>query len=100
MPAKRLIKEKDRKFRLLFKENPQPMWVFEAESQQFLEANDAASKLYGYSTDEFRGLKLTELEASREQSNGTDVVPSTPNPILWHHRTKSGRLIDVEAALH
>src|SRR5580693_9732269 len=52
MPVKQLFKDQDRKFRLLFEEHPQPMWVFDAEGQCFLEANQPAAELYGYRSEE------------------------------------------------
>ena len=59
MPAKQLLRDKDKKFRLLFEEHPQPMWIFDPESQKILEANPAAAALYGYSRDEFRAMPAT-----------------------------------------
>ena len=63
MPVKQLLKDKDpdRKFRLLFEDHPQPMWVFDAESQRFLEANRPAADLYGYSIEEFRSMTRAQL---------------------------------------
>jgi PAS domain S-box-containing protein len=40
---------------------PQPIFIYEKESLKFLDANDAALKLYGYSLDEFLQLDLTDL---------------------------------------
>jgi hypothetical protein len=82
MPAKPRLKSEDRKFRLLFEENPLAMWVFDTQNQRILEANAAAVKLFGYSVDEFRELSLPDV------------------PGASRHRTKSGRTIDVEVAVH
>ncbi len=38
-------------FRRLFYENPQPMWVLDAETRRFLAVNDAAIARYGYSAE-------------------------------------------------
>ena len=38
-------------FRLLFDGNPMPMWVFDAETTQFLSVNDAAVQHYGYARE-------------------------------------------------
>ena len=61
MPAKDLLKQKDLKFRLLFEDNPLPMWVFERESLRFLEVNQAAVAHYGYTHDEFLGMTLADI---------------------------------------
>ena len=89
MPAKQLLRDKDKKFRLLFEEHPQPMWIFDPESQKILEANPAAAALYGYSRDEFRAMPLADIQG-----------PAHPAASAWRHRTASGRMIDVELAVH
>jgi two-component system, cell cycle sensor histidine kinase and response regulator CckA len=102
MPAKKIVRDHDRKFRLLFQDHPQPMWLFDAESRTLLEANEAALKLYGYSADEMRSMPLSELQAAGD----LDRFLSQPQeagkaaPEIWRHRTKSGRAIDVEIAVH
>ena len=99
MPAKELLKNKDKKFRLLFEENPQPMWVYDGEEEKFLEANQAAERLYGYQADEFRTLSLTDLQSEEETRRFREHAQNGPGtPQRWVHRTKGGRLIDVEIA--
>ncbi len=46
-------------FRLLFENNPVPMWVVERSTLQFIDVNSAALQLYGYTREEF--LKMTSL---------------------------------------
>src|SRR5215469_5539331 len=100
MPAKELLKEKDKKFRLLFEDHPQPMCVFD-ESQRLLDANVAAAQLYGYSREEMRGKRLSDLEADSDISN-LDSLPSNSRvPVsIWRHRTANGGVIELEAAVH
>jgi two-component system, cell cycle sensor histidine kinase and response regulator CckA len=100
MPAKELLKDKDKKFRLLFEDHPQAMWVMDPETNRLLEANGAASRLYGFTPEEFRGKTLADLAAAPD----TDV-PALPNSeadgvVTWRHRDRNGRVIDVEAATH
>ncbi len=47
-------------FRLLFENNPVPMWVVEKSSLKFIDINAAAIELYGYTREQF--LKMTSLE--------------------------------------
>jgi len=51
--AQRRLEESESRYRLLFDSNPQPMWVFEAESLAFLAVNQAAITRYGYTREEF-----------------------------------------------
>ncbi len=50
-----------RSFNLLFEDNPQPMWIYENQSMHIIAVNPAACRVYGYSANEFRRLKLTDL---------------------------------------
>ncbi|HJT88982.1 MAG TPA: ATP-binding protein [Bryobacteraceae bacterium] len=101
MPAGRLLKEKDKKFRLLFEDHPQPMWIFDPETQSVLEGNAAAASLYGYSQEEFRRLPLGDLRVKEEPEKlDSELLPSHPPTTLWRHRTKDGHIIEVEAAVH
>jgi PAS domain S-box-containing protein len=99
MPAKEPLRDRDRKFRLLFEDHPQPMWVVEAESGRFLAANSAAARLYGYSADQFREMSVRDVEVE-EDGNPETAYPVQSGLKVWRHRTVDGRLIDVEAAVH
>ena len=46
-------------FRLLFENNPVPMWVVERSTLKFIDVNSAALQLYGYTREEF--LSMTSL---------------------------------------
>jgi len=102
MPVKQLVKDRDKKFRLLFEDHPQPMWVFDARSKRILEANAAASALYGYSADEFRRMTLEDVQGAEDAERFAEVLnnPALTAASAWQHRTKGGRTIDVEIAVH
>ena len=87
-------KNKEDKFRLFFQDNPQPMWVFDRETLQFLEINEAALLLYGYTREEFLRMRVSELRTT-EQPVTSQVAPQ---PLEWHHRLKNGTIIDVEVS--
>jgi two-component system cell cycle sensor histidine kinase/response regulator CckA len=88
----------------LFAHNPLPMWVFEKESLQFLQANDAALHRYGYDRVEFLQMSASDLHPPDEiprllrmfHKNST----SGKTTRQWHHRLKDGSIIDVEIFLH
>ena len=101
MPAEKLFKDTDRKFRLLFEENPQPMLVFDARTQVILEANSAACALYGYPCTDLRNLPLAGILSAVDLQNflGT-LKDANPTARSWRHRTRTGRVIEVEMAAH
>jgi hypothetical protein len=47
--------------RLLFEQNPQPMWVFDRETRRFLAVNAAAVGVYGFSRGEFLSMNLDQI---------------------------------------
>ncbi len=100
MPVRQHIT--DKKFRLLFEEHPQPMWIFDPRSEGILEANAAAAALYEFSPEEFRSLKLADLLGEEESHRFLEELrnPGRPASSVWRQRTKSGRAIDVEMAIH
>jgi two-component system, cell cycle sensor histidine kinase and response regulator CckA len=102
MPARSLHQEQEQDLGVLFEHHPQPMWVLDAATEEFLDANPAACALYGYSRDEFPGLHLTVLQEPRDAQRFLEELrsPTRPTASAWRHLTKSGRLIDVEVATH
>jgi len=51
---------------IFIKNNPQPIYIYEKESLRFLDVNEAALKLYGYSVEEFLQMDLTDLYTSED----------------------------------
>ena len=89
-------------FRLLFMNNPQPMWVFDAETTRFLEVNSAAVEHYGYSRQEFLTMRITEIRPQEDVPRLLEDAAKARSGLrhagIWKHRLKNGRFIDVEIA--
>ena len=87
-------------FRLLFEDNPIPMWVYDRETLGFLEVNKSAVTRYGYSRDEFLKLRITDIRPPEDvvllQQDLADGRPGLKCSGPWRHRFKDGRIIDVE----
>lgn len=94
----------ERRYRLLFESHPTPMWVCDLDTLCFLDVNEAAVRHYGYSRDEFLALTIADIRPAAEQAPmRADVQAARADdcaPVfgagIFRHRTKSGRLIDVE----
>jgi PAS domain S-box-containing protein len=89
---------------LLFAHNPLPMWVFEKESLQFQQVNEAAVHHYGYERIEFLQMNVSDIhppeEIPRLLKMFHDGSHNEKTPGQWHHRRKDGSLIDVEIFMH
>ena len=91
------LRRSEKQYRLLFHSNPNPMWVFDLETQAFLEVNEAAIQYYGYSRAEF--LKMTIGDIRPPEKNGhakTSVIDADDRGLVWRQRRKNGSFIDVK----
>jgi PAS domain S-box-containing protein len=95
-----LLKESEERHRKLFENNPHPTWLFDRETLRFLAVNRAAVRNYGYSSDEFLAMEITDIRPPEDipkviEAVGhlTDGKGSTGS---WRHRRKDGKIIDVE----
>jgi len=66
----------EERYRQLFDDNPQPMWVFDYETLCFLAVNKAAMRHYGYSREEFLSMALPDLHADGELPRLLEAVAS------------------------
>ncbi len=91
-------------FRLLFANNPLPMWVYDLETLQFLEVNDAAVAQYGYSRDDFLAMRITDIRPPEDVARLLEHValdrPRLQGSGEWRHKRKDGHIIDVEITSH
>lgn len=98
------IKESEEKYRYLFENNPQPMWIFDLQTQVFLEVNKAAIEHYGYSREEFLNMKVKDIRPTYNKPFALEDVEVTPrgyNPNNeWPHVKKNGEIIYVELTSH
>jgi PAS domain S-box-containing protein len=97
------LEESEESFRLLFAAIPHAVWVYDVETLRFLKVNEAASRRYGYSAEEFEHLTVSDLhppaEASRLQATLPQPFTSVnrwPPHGAWQHVTRAGELLDVE----
>jgi len=94
-----LLKSKEQ-YRFLFEENPQPMWIFDLNSFQFLAFNRATLRHYGFTGEEFRALTAKDLYPAEDLEAFLVDCAKTKLEVqrreTWRHCKKDGTLIDVE----
>ncbi|HEY4877546.1 MAG TPA: PAS domain S-box protein, partial [Candidatus Acidoferrales bacterium] len=87
-------------FRLLFSCHPHPMFVFDRDTLQYLDVNDAAIQNYGYSREEFLRLKISDIRPAEDVPRLMKTLRHHSLAIaaqgVWKHRRKNGELFDVE----
>jgi PAS domain S-box-containing protein len=96
------LRESEEKYRIIFNNEIFAICIFDIETLQLLDVNDAHVTMYGYSREELlSGMRALELSAEPEASKasvgainqkGTLFVP------LRYHRKKDGTTFPVEIA--
>ncbi len=99
--AQDALRENEEKYRQLFEAESDAIFLIENESGRILEANEAATALYGYSKDEL--LSKHNFDLSAEPEDTRSVTQNTPVDIeqvisipLRFHRKKDGTVFPVE----
>lgn len=96
------LRDSEERYRLLFESTPQPIAVYNEETLGFLAVNEAATRTYGYSRDEFLSMTIDDIRAPEDiptlmiKNDPNDLVISSP----WRHKTRTGQTIYVEMSSH
>lgn len=97
--AKQKLHESEEKYREMFQHNPQPMWIYNPETLEFVEVNRAAVSHYGYSEKEFKNMTLADIQASKDQAALEENVQENLETHVYgeesKHVKKDGTQIDV-----
>jgi PAS domain S-box-containing protein len=98
------LRKKEEMFRLLFSHNPLPTWVLDRDTLRFLEVNEAAVRVYGYSEEEFKKMTALDLRPPEEKDKFLEYLHDHKGDGLYHgrwkHRKKDGKGIEVETTVH
>lgn len=98
------LRDSEERYRLLFESTPQPIWVYREDTLGFLAVNEAATRTYGYSRDEFLSMTIDDIRPQEDiptlmiknAADPNDLVISSP----WRHKTSTGQTIYVEMSSH
>jgi PAS domain S-box-containing protein len=100
-----LLKAAEARYRQLFQDNPQPMYVFDTATRKFLAVNDAMVSHYGYAESEFLSMTIEDIRPPEEVARLRDFIErldrdGITRAGIWRHRKKDGTPIDVEITFH
>jgi PAS domain S-box-containing protein len=94
------LRESEEKYRYLFANNPQPMYIFDIDTLAFLEVNMAAIKHYGYSEEEFLQMTIKDIRPKEDIPTLLIDVKNERNTFkpagVWRHIKKNGEIIFVD----
>ena len=98
------LRDSEERYRLLFESTPQPIWVYNEETLGFLAVNEAATRIYGYSRDEFLSMTVNDLRPEENIPTLLIKNAASPNELVlsspWRHQTRDKKTIYVEMTSH
>ena len=91
------LRSSGEQYRLLFEGNPNPMWIYDAQSFRFIAVNDAAASQYGYSRDDFLTMSLEDLQP--EEDRAPDALRAS-QPATMRLRKSDGTVVNAEISAY
>jgi PAS domain S-box-containing protein len=102
--AQEAIRISEEKYRLLFNQNPMPMFMIELPERKFLDVNNAAIDFYGYSKEEFLQMNANDIrpDYASEQLINLDSGNETGVQYagILDHKKKDGTIVRVNIIAH
>jgi PAS domain S-box-containing protein len=100
------LQSSEDKYKTLFYKSPLAKWIYDEHTLRFLEVNDAALQMYGYTQDEFQQMTLADIRPPSEVPKLMDDIamvrqdPAASLVSQWRHMKKNGELMDVQVSAH
>lgn len=97
--------ESEKKYKLLFDNNPSPMFIWDFETLQIVDCNEEALIKYGYSREEFLKLNIRQVRPPEDialinEATKNEASYGAIHKKNWRHLKKNGDLIHVEVTGH
>lgn len=102
--AGEILQQSEKKYKLLFYNNPQAMFMATIPGLDIIDVNEAAVKQYGYSREEFLQMNTRALRPAEDVEAFVQEMAAMETGITnrrnWRHKRKDGTLIQVETYSH
>ncbi len=99
-----MIKAEGNSFRLIFRYNPLPMYIYDKSTFYFLDVNPAAIEHYGYTREEFLSMTIFDIRPSEDIQVFREFLESRREEFYheaeWLHRKKDGTVFWVSVDSH
>lgn len=92
------LREAEQKFWTIFNTARDAIFLVEQKTTRFLECNEFATRMYGYSREELLQMCTHDLSVEKEETLRVFAEKETFVPIRWHAR-KDGTVFPVEISL-
>jgi two-component system, cell cycle sensor histidine kinase and response regulator CckA len=97
------LAESNEKYKALFERESDAIFIYDPETTNILDANEATSTMYGYSQDELIGMSCLKLSADAKKSSAAINTISVNGNIdvpLRYHQKKDGTIFPIEISGH
>src|SRR5215469_5155604 len=88
---------------LLRDDTSEPMLVVDDDSLAFLEVNEAATTIYGYTREELLGMRLTDIVAPHDRGRLRELTRKDPKGSDFSDircLLKNGQSVEVDVLVH
>ena len=95
----KLLEEREERFRRVFEKHSAPMLLIEPDSGEIVNANEAASELYGYAREELTSMEIDDINTLPDEEvkrRRAEAEEREQNEFVFPHKKKDGEVIDVE----
>ncbi len=96
-----LLRESESKFKALFNNEHVVMLIIDPETAQIIDANPAASRFYGYSIEELKNKRITDINTISPSELDAEIKKAVAlNKIQFQfkHQLANGEIRDVEVS--
>lgn len=105
MQAEQALIESEQKYRNLFENNPSPMLIWDFETKQILDCNEASVQKYGYTKEEFLALTIRDIRPEEDipqldEATRDETVYGNIHKKTWRHKKKNGELMIMDIKGH
>ena len=99
--AREELKASEEQYRLLFEQNPIPMWIYDPETLKFVTINQSTLENYEYTKEEMLEMTIADIRPKSEITRLKEDLKKNLGKertefVEWEHLTKSGKKLIVE----
>ena len=92
------LKQTQASYRRLFERHPLPMWIFDTETLEFLDVNEAAVDQYGWTREEMLTMTILDIRPEGDRDAVRAAVTRTSEAResgVWQHVRRDGSTMEV-----
>ena len=93
--AKQQLRASEERYRRLFELESDALVLVDVNTHRFVDVNQSAQRLYGFSREEFLQMKAEDISSEPEKTRTTVGSGNIFVPLRWH-RKKNGAIFPVE----